>query len=126
MMILFPSFTVNTSKCFINFLPYHQSSNWPAFVQLTDCTVHHTVSLPVGIKVVHAIDSKAEGMTADVKRTTGFLQFKQRHEVHHHVITTANSSTYRCDSVPSVRARPCAVLCLRDCAVAIIDLANFE
>lgn len=95
-------------------------------VQLTDCTVHVTMSLPVGIKVVHAIDSKAEGMTAEVKRTTGFLQFKQRHKVHHHAITTANTSTYRCDPVPCVRARPCAIPCLRDCAVAIIDLANFH
>lgn len=110
----------------MNFLPPLQKVQLACSVQLTDCTVHLTVSLPVGVKVVHAVDSEAEGMTADVKRTTGFLQFKQRHEVHHHVITTANTSTYRCDLVSGAGARPCAVPCLPDCAVAVIDLANFQ
>lgn len=106
--------------------PPSQEVQLACSIQLTDCTVRLVVSLPVGIKVVHAVDSKAEGMTADVKRTTGFLQFKQRHKVHHHVITTANTSTCECDLVPGVGARPRAVPCLRDCAVAIIDLVNFQ
>lgn len=123
---LFSSFTVNTSKCFINFLLPHRRSNWPAlFGSLIVPSVLLCVC-PVGIKVVHAVDSKAEGMTEEVKRTTGFLQFKQRHKVHHHVITTANTSTCGCDLVPGVGARPRAVPCLRDCAVAIIDLVNFQ
>lgn len=62
----------------LELLPPLQEVQMACSIQLTDCTVHLAVSLPVGIKVVHAVDSKAEGMTADVKRTTGFLQFKQR------------------------------------------------